>query len=76
MEKEEVERLLEEVKSGLVDKYGIIINHFQQQIFRYCYHMLDHKQEAEDDGRNYVEERIEQNYLSEPFSKGVDQAIY
>ncbi|OAJ73391.1 RNA polymerase [Brevibacillus sp. SKDU10] len=124
MEKEDVERLLEEVKNGSIEKYGVLINHFQQQIFRYCYHMLDHTQEAEDavqdvflkayehldqyiysqsfsawlyriaynhcvnvlkrqkmrrllpflyhsenDGRNFVEEKIDHYYLNEPLQK-------
>lgn len=48
MEKEEIERLIAEIKSGSLDKFEIIIDQFQQPLFRYCYHMLGHPQEAED----------------------------
>lgn len=48
MEKAEIEQLLEEIKRGSIERYEQIIDHFQQPIFTYCYHMLDHRQEAED----------------------------
>lgn len=48
MNKVELENLIAEIKNGSLDKFEIIIDHFQQPIFTYCYHMLGHKQEAED----------------------------
>ncbi|QDS36623.1 RNA polymerase sigma factor [Brevibacillus brevis] len=121
MEKRDIERLLKEIKSGSLDQYEIIIDHYQQPIFTYCYHMLGHRQDAEDavqevlfrayehleqytyslsfsawlyriaynhcanvlkrrklrrllpflyisnqDGRNYVEEKIDSDYFGEP----------
>ncbi|ERM19955.1 RNA polymerase sigma factor [Brevibacillus laterosporus] len=48
MDKVELENLIVEIKNGSLDKFEIIIDHFQQPIFTYCYHMLGHKQEAED----------------------------
>ncbi|MGK5508390.1 RNA polymerase sigma factor [Brevibacillus formosus] len=48
MEKEEIEHLIAEIKSGSLEQFEIIIDQFQQPLFRYCYHMLGHPQEAED----------------------------
>lgn len=44
----EVEQAVEEVKSGALESFGIVIETLQQPIFTYCYHMLGHRQEAED----------------------------
>ncbi|EJL27700.1 sigma-70 family RNA polymerase sigma factor [Brevibacillus sp. BC25] len=48
MEKTELERLLSEIKAGSLEQYEIIIDHYQQPIFTYCYHMLGHRQDTED----------------------------
>ena len=48
MEKTEIERLLKEIKAGSLGQYEIIIDHYQQPIFTYCYHMLGQRQDAED----------------------------
>lgn len=124
MNKIEIEQLLGEIKAGALEQYEVIIDHYQQPIFTYCYHMLGHRQDAEDavqevlfrayerldqysyslsfsawiyriafnhcanvlkrrklsrflpflfnrdeDGRNYVEEQIDRNYLGEPFDR-------
>lgn len=33
---------------GNVDEYACLVQRFQAPIFRYCYHMLGHREEAED----------------------------
>lgn len=49
MDKEQIERLVEEIKtSGSLEGFGMVIEQLQQPIFTYCYHMLGHRQEAED----------------------------
>ncbi|MGE5704879.1 MAG: RNA polymerase sigma factor [Clostridia bacterium] len=48
MDKEQLERIVEEVKNGSLDQFELIIEALQQPIFTYCYHMLGQWQEAED----------------------------
>lgn len=48
MDETEIERLLKEIKAGALEQYEVIIDHYQQPIFTYCYHMLGHRQDAED----------------------------
>ncbi|MGD8190481.1 RNA polymerase sigma factor [Brevibacillus ginsengisoli] len=48
MDQEQIEQLVEEAKAGSIEKYGIIIEMLQQPIFKYCYHMLGQREEAED----------------------------
>ncbi|USG65594.1 RNA polymerase sigma factor [Brevibacillus ruminantium] len=49
MEKEQIEQIVEEIKvSGCLEKFGTLVEVLQQPIFTYCYHMLGHRQEAED----------------------------
>ncbi|MED1875141.1 RNA polymerase sigma factor [Brevibacillus borstelensis] len=49
MDKEQIERLVVEIKaSGSLEGFGMVIEQLQQPIFTYCYHMLGHRQEAED----------------------------
>jgi RNA polymerase sigma-70 factor, ECF subfamily len=49
LDKDQIERVIEEIKSsGSLEMFGDIIEALQQPIFTYCYHMLGHRQEAED----------------------------
>ncbi|WP_103104327.1 RNA polymerase sigma factor [Brevibacillus reuszeri] len=48
MEKKELEQAIKEVKAGDIDQFGVIIDIMQKPLFVYCYHMLGHRQEAED----------------------------
>lgn len=48
MEMNELEQAIKEVKAGDIDQFGIIIDTMQKPLFVYCYHMLGHRQEAED----------------------------
>jgi RNA polymerase sigma-70 factor (ECF subfamily) len=43
-----IETAVQGVKEGNVQCYEIIVGHFQQQLFRYCYRMLGNIHEAED----------------------------
>jgi RNA polymerase sigma-70 factor, ECF subfamily len=44
----EIERAINKVRAGDIDQFGIIIDAMQKPLFVYCYHMLGHRQEAED----------------------------
>ncbi|MGO0058455.1 RNA polymerase sigma factor [Brevibacillus fluminis] len=48
MDKEQIEKLVAEIKTGDLERFGEVIEALQQPIFTYCYHMLGHRQEAED----------------------------
>ncbi|MGN7471722.1 RNA polymerase sigma factor [Brevibacillus sp. SAFN-007a] len=48
MDRNEIEQVVKEVRAGDIDRFGIIIDAMQRQLFVYCYHMLGHRQEAED----------------------------
>ncbi|QQE74359.1 sigma-70 family RNA polymerase sigma factor [Brevibacillus composti] len=49
MEREHMEQIVEEIKvSGSLEQFGVLVEALQQPIFTYCYHMLGHRQEAED----------------------------
>ncbi|MGG4496057.1 RNA polymerase sigma factor [Brevibacillus reuszeri] len=48
MDKNDLERAIKEVKAGDIDQFGVIIDAMQKPLFVYCYHMLGHRQEAED----------------------------
>lgn len=48
MEKTDVDQLVRAVKNGDKERYGTIVAGYQQEIFRYCFHMLGQLQEAED----------------------------
>ncbi|WP_432774953.1 sigma factor [Brevibacillus gelatini] len=48
MERNEIEQVVKEVRAGDIDQFGIIIDAMQRKLFVYCYHMLGHRQEAED----------------------------
>lgn len=41
-------RLVQAVKAGDMGSYGLLVQHYQQQLFKYCFHMLGQLQEAED----------------------------
>ncbi len=43
-----IETAVQNVKSGRTEEFESIIEHFQQPLFRYCYHMLGNIHEAED----------------------------
>ncbi|HHY74251.1 MAG TPA: RNA polymerase sigma factor [Bacillus bacterium] len=43
-----IEYVVEQVKLGDKQKYTIIINRFQKQIYLYCYYLLGNKEDAED----------------------------
>ena len=48
MNKIQIEKIVEEIKAGETERFGAIVEALQQPIFRYCYHMLGQKEEAED----------------------------
>jgi RNA polymerase sigma-70 factor (ECF subfamily) len=48
MELADVDQTVRAVKNGDKERYGTIVVNYQQQIFRYCFHMLGQLQEAED----------------------------
>lgn len=43
-----IETAVQGVKKGNAQCFEIVVEHFQQQLFRYCYRMLGNIQEAED----------------------------
>lgn len=45
---ETVDRIVDDVLTGHTERFERIVALFQQPLFRYCYHMLGHVQEAED----------------------------
>ena len=48
MEAVEADRLVRIVKEGNRECYGLLVTAYQQQIFKYCFHMLGQLHEAED----------------------------
>lgn len=48
MNNHEMEQAIKGVRAGDIDQFGIIIDAMQKPLFVYCYHMLGHRQEAED----------------------------
>lgn len=48
MELAEVDQMVRAVKNGDKDSYGTIVANYQQEIFKYCFHMLGQLHEAED----------------------------
>lgn len=48
MNTEDLESLVMRIQRGDTHEYATIVQTFQQPIFRYCYRMLDNKQDAED----------------------------
>lgn len=48
MEPAEADRIVRAVKEGDRERYGELVERYQQQIFKYCFHMLGQLQEAED----------------------------
>lgn len=48
MELSDVDQMVRAVKNGDKDRYGTIVANYQQQILKYCFHMLGQLQEAED----------------------------
>lgn len=43
-----LDRAVQSIKQGDTSSYTILIDHYQQRIYKYCFHMLGHLQEAED----------------------------
>ncbi len=43
-----IEEIIEAIDGGDKNSYGIVIEQYQQSIFKYCYHMLGSVQESED----------------------------
>ncbi len=48
MDSEELETLVGSIQQGNTNEYEAIVRIFQQPIFRYCYRMLNNRQDAED----------------------------
>ncbi len=48
MQQDRMERAVEAVQAGSLEDFDFIIDEMQKPIFTYCYHMLGHRQEAED----------------------------
>ncbi|PYY27916.1 RNA polymerase sigma factor [Paenibacillus illinoisensis] len=48
MNSEELEMLVARIQQGKTNEYEVIISIFQQPIFRYCYRLLENRQDAED----------------------------
>ncbi|MGC5327566.1 RNA polymerase sigma factor [Brevibacillus sp. SYSU BS000544] len=79
MDNDTMEHLIEAVKSGDLEKFGVVIEALQQPIFTYCYHMLGHKQEAEDAVQEVllkVYEKIDKYTKSVSFSAWVYKIAY
>ncbi|CAI8938273.1 hypothetical protein EMIT07CA2_40541 [Brevibacillus sp. IT-7CA2] len=62
MDHNEMEQALKEVKAGDIDQFGLIIDAMQKPLFVYCYHMLGHRQEAEDAVQEVFLKAFEQLY--------------
>jgi RNA polymerase sigma-70 factor (ECF subfamily) len=48
MESAEIDEIVRAVKAGDRERYGLLVAGYQQQIFKYCFHMLGQLQESED----------------------------
>lgn len=48
MEHETPEHIVRSILDGEIEKFELLVRRFQTPIFRYCYHMLGHREEAED----------------------------
>ncbi|MGG1657820.1 RNA polymerase sigma factor [Brevibacillus sp. NRS-1366] len=48
MDENVIKFIVRSVQAGDYDGYEQLIDHFQNPIYRYCYHLLGHHQEAED----------------------------
>jgi RNA polymerase sigma factor (sigma-70 family) len=48
MDQQSPEQVVNTILKGNVDEYACLVQRFQSPIFRYCYHMLGHREEAED----------------------------
>lgn len=48
MENRTPEHIVKTIVEERVDEFELLVQRFQTPIFRYCYHMLGHRQEAED----------------------------
>lgn len=47
-ETQHIEELIVSVQNGEQEKFALIVQNFQQSIFRYCYRLLGNRQDAED----------------------------
>lgn len=48
MEQQSPEQVVSSILDGRVEEYEFLVQRFQVPIFRYCYHMLGHREEAQD----------------------------
>ncbi|MEJ8544350.1 RNA polymerase sigma factor [Brevibacillus borstelensis] len=48
MDKSEIEQIIQEIQQGNWERFELVIDHFGRPMYTYCYHMLGHRQEAED----------------------------
>jgi RNA polymerase sigma-70 factor (ECF subfamily) len=48
MDQQSPEQAVNAILAGRVEEYEFLVERFQVSIFRYCYHMLGHREEAED----------------------------
>lgn len=48
MDQSNVHEVVESIQKGDVDQFQIILREYQNRIFKYCLHILGHRQEAED----------------------------
>jgi RNA polymerase sigma-70 factor (ECF subfamily) len=48
LDPKELEELIDSVQKGNTDQYAFIVRAFQMPIYRYCYRLLENKQDAED----------------------------
>lgn len=48
LDSKELETLIVRIQKGDTEKYALIVKQFQQPIYRYCYRLLENRQDAED----------------------------
>ncbi len=48
LDPKELEELIDSIQKGNTDRYALIVRAFQTPIYRYCYRLLENKQDAED----------------------------
>lgn len=71
MDENQIERIVKDAQTGQLNRYEQIIDHFQNPLYRYCYHLLGHHQEAEDAVQDIfikAYEKIRQYGQKGPFS--------
>lgn len=48
LDPKELEELIISIQKGNIERYAFIVRAFQTPIYRYCYRLLENKQDAED----------------------------